>query len=457
MWWVVLAVVACGGKGGDSADEPPTPEERWGPPTATTPSFYGSVPKNVLMISVDTFRRDSLHRYGGPIVMPWLDDLATNGFTADDHVTTSNWTMAGTSSTVAGAYPLDLGWVPSLPASHRTPMPDAPTLLAEALHDAGYWSVLLSGNAWFSPEWNNTQGFDSAESPEDYEYAVKLGQTAFDRLEAAQDGGDAPGPWMVHLHLMEPHAAYRPPPKYLSGLADLDPIDVAFEDRDEQYRANLDWLTWPEHEQALYLEHLWVRYRGELAYTDDLMEAILADAGERGLLEDTMVVIWNDHGEAMLEHGIQSHAWTLHGPENDGVWVMWAPNIVPGRWEGPTTSIDIAPTLLHLLDLPVPESMSGLPLGTAPESRARYAWAYARGPNELSVMRGGWKLVFQTDGHGRLYDRNTDPGERVDLWDDEDPASHPMVRELWPLLVPRIQRAVELTDAFVTWPPGLEP
>ena len=457
MLWMLVGLLACGGKPDDSGDRPLTPEERWGAPTDTVPSFYGSVPKNVIMISIDTWRRDSLTRYGGPTVMPYMDELAMTGFTADDHITTSNWTMHGTSSTLAGAYPLDLGWVPSLPTASRTPMPDEPVLLAEALGEANYWSVLMSGNTWLAPEWNNTQGYDYAEAPEDYDFALRLAEDAYGHLEDAQASGAADGPYLIHLHLMEPHAPYRPPEEYLDGLDDLDPISVDLEDRDAMYEANFDWLFWPENLQALYMEHLWTRYRAELTYTDDLVRVLLAEAGARGLLEDTLVVIWNDHGEAMLEHGIQSHAWTLHGPENEGIWLMWAQNIVPGTWAGPTSSIDIAPTLLSLLDVPIPDSMSGTPLGQAPDDRAQFSWSYARGPHELSVEKDGWKLMYQADGPTWLFDLNTDPDEAINLIDREDPTSHPKVLELWPLLAPRIEKAVALTGNTAVWPPGLEP
>ncbi|MFT5454550.1 MAG: arylsulfatase A-like enzyme [Myxococcota bacterium] len=457
VWLVLVGLVACGGKDTDSADRELTPEERWGPPTDTVPSFYGSVPKNIVMLSIDTFRRDSLSQYGGPPVMPYLDSLAESGFTADDHLTASNWTMHGTSSTLAGAYPLEFGWMPSLSTGGRTPMPEAPTLLAEALHDAGYWSVLISGNSWLSPEWNNTQGYDFVDSPEDYDHAPMLADDAFEALEAAQASGAAPGPWFMHLHLMEPHAAYRPPKEYLTGLDGLPRIDIDLENRDEQYFANVDWLLWPEETREVYEQHLWVRYRGELTYEDDLIEKILDEMDFRGMLKDTLVVVWNDHGEAMFEHGVQSHAWTLHGPENDGVWLMWAKNIVPGRWSGPTSAIDMSPTLLTLLGKPVPASMTGLPLGQAPVDRPRYGWSFARGPHELSVSKGGWKLIYQVDGAGRLYDRNVDPLEEDNLWDKEDPGSHPKVQELWPLLAPRMQTAVAFTEDEVEWPPGLEP
>ncbi len=451
---LLVMLSACGGKESDTAAPAVVdPVERWGEPTDTVPSFYGFVPKNILMISIDTFRRDSLVRYGGPETMPFMEGLADKGVLLDDHRTCSNWTMAGTTCTLYGRYNEETPWVPALSKTGQSPVPEAPVFLAEALGEAGYWSVILSGNSWLSPEWNNTQGYDHAETPEDYDYAPRLATTAFDELARAQGRGEADGPWLVHLHLMEPHAAYRPPPEYLSGLDALEPVDIDLSDRDAHYRSNQDWVTWGDDERRLYEQHLWVRYRAELTYLDDLLGRIFVDAAERKLLDDTLVVFWNDHGEAFFEHGIQTHAYTLHGPENDGFAMLWADNIVPGSWGGPTTSIDLAPTLLQLQGVAVADGMTGTPVGEAAADRARFGWSYSRGPNEVMIEKEYWKLIFQIDGWPKLFDREVDPGELDDLWAPD----HPKVTELWPLLAPRIELVSELTGRPVTWPEGLEP
>jgi arylsulfatase A-like enzyme len=443
-------LVGCGSLSGKDSSDAVDPVERWGPPTDTTPSFYGSVPKNILMLSVDTFRKDSLSRYGGPAVMPFLDELASTGFTADDHLTCSNWTFAGTTCTLLGRYNIDAGFTPHLPLNGRERVPDATPFLATWLGEAGYYSVLITGNSWLSPEWNNTQGYDYVHDP-DYDHAPWMAEDAFDRLARAQITGQTgeTDPWFLHVHLMEPHAAYRPPEEYLAGLDSLEPLDVKFDDRDEHYDANAEYYEWSEDEQTNYLEHLWVRYRGELSYTDDLIQNILAQAGSRGLLKDTMVVIWNDHGEQMFEHGLQTHAHTLHGEENDGLLVFWARNIVPGSWEGPTTSIDLAPTLLALQGIEQPAEVTGVPLGSAETDRARFGWSVGRGSPESSVTKDGWKLIFEWSGATWLYDRNADPAEAENLYTPD----HPRTQELWELLRPQIEKASPLfRHGPIAWP-----
>ena len=133
---ILLGAFGCGSMTGDESAAPVDPVERWGPPTETVPAFYGAVPKNILMLSIDTFRKDSLSQYGGPEVMPFLDELAKTGFTADDHLTCSNWTFAGTTCTLLGRYNYEAGFVPHLPYNGRERVADGTPFLASWLDEA---------------------------------------------------------------------------------------------------------------------------------------------------------------------------------------------------------------------------------------------------------------------------------------------------------------------------------
>ena len=85
-----IGLFACTGGGGPWYRPPEFGDE----PTDTVPAFYGRVPKNVVMISMDTFRKDHLDRYGGEGATPFLSALADAGVALDDHVQCSNWTFS---------------------------------------------------------------------------------------------------------------------------------------------------------------------------------------------------------------------------------------------------------------------------------------------------------------------------------------------------------------------------
>ena len=156
----IVAAACFAACAGDAGSPPPV--------TDTMPAFYGEVPSNVLMISMDTFRRDYLGRFdpSGVDDTPFLTRLAAEGVSLDDHTTCSNWTFAGIACTLQGRDNEEAGFTPKLTAS-TAPWPDGDTFLAGWLGMEGYQTVASSTNGWFAEEWGTTQGYDVAFFPRD--------------------------------------------------------------------------------------------------------------------------------------------------------------------------------------------------------------------------------------------------------------------------------------------------
>ena len=453
MWYTLL--LSCGGTaklgsshgaetGHSDRDETPTPPGIT-PTGGTLPVFLGDRPKNVLMISVDTFRRDHLDRYGDLGLTPFIDSVMNESLVLDDHVQCSNWTFPGTTCVQLGRLHTDTGFLPSLRLAYQAPMPNMPTL-ASWLTDAGFYTVAISTNGWYSPQWNSTQGFSVVEVfTTNAEAEIKHGADIIDNAIAEGKADN----WFLHVHLIEPHPAYNPPESYLGGLETLDPIPWDLSDFDTHYDASNSWPLLSAEEQELLLAHLTVRYQGEIRYFDDQLSRAWADLDARGLLDDTLVVLWNDHGEAFWEHGHQTHAWTLHSQEN-GAWAaFWAKNIGAAGWPGPTHGIDIAPTVLAALGRPMPPEITGIPVGLADPARDRHIFTWARLGLESAIIRSGWKLHFDWVGARELYDLTADPDELNDLYSPTDP----VMMALWPALEAEVIRMMPFTQGVEpVWP-----
>ncbi|MFT4626049.1 MAG: arylsulfatase A-like enzyme [Myxococcota bacterium] len=423
-------------------------------PTESFPVFEGSVPRNVLMISIDTLRKDHLSRYdlAQRELTPFLDGLMNTGFVLDDHLTCSNWTFPGITCTLLGRNHTEVGFMPQLePASERIEWPAGQAFLSDALRDAGFATVLSSANGYLSRDWGTADGYDAtsgvAFDPADSIYAEGIAN-----LEAARDSGAER--WFLHLHFLEPHAPYLQHDGYTPSTSDLVPVPWDLEVKTQHYDATREWPEMSAPDRANLTAHLTRRYQGEVAFLDASLSGMFADLGARGLLDDTLVVVWNDHGESFWEHGNQSHAWTLHRPENDGLAFFWAPNIVPGAWDGPTHATDLMPTLLELLALPIPEGVTGIPLGLAPPGRARFANTVARAGVQQSVQIGKNKLLYEWTGSAAVYDLSFDPAEMLGHWDP----SNPTHLELWSALVPEVRALQPLVNGFPgpTAPSGVE-
>ena len=186
-------------------------------------------------------------------------------------------------------------------------------------------------------------------------------------------------------------------------------------------------------------------YAGEMSYLDEHIGRLLDGLASRGILENAIVVITGDHGEAFWEHG--DH-W------NHGLWVydttVRVPLIfhVPGN-EGPlgagtivdegVSTIDVVPTLLDLLHLESPKRVEGQSLVAALEGRPldrgavfsqatqpigmpdiEGQWGNLHKPR--CVRDGRWKFVHAPyNDYEELYDLEADPDERTNLLLEPDP------------------------------------
>jgi arylsulfatase A-like enzyme len=328
----------------------------------------------------------------------------------------------------------EIGFLPSLRLPYQAVMPDVPTL-AGWLTDAGYATAVVSANSWYSDEWNSVQGFEVTElyatnAKNEIAHGADIVQTAV--MEGFADR------WFLQVHVTEPHPAYAPPEAYLDGLAGLPPVPYDLSKFDAHYDAVDSWPLLDAEDQATLLAHLTVRYQGEIRYLDDQLADAWADLELRGMLDDTLVVIWNDHGESFWEHGHQSHAWTLHQQENGAFAIFWAKNIGAGAWAGPTHGIDVAPTVLAALGVPIPPEVTGVPVGLADPGRDRFVWTWARAGMETALIRSGYKLHFDWIGNRELYDRVADIDEEFDLYAEGDP----VVEAMWPALQAEVERMI---------------
>ena len=103
---------------------------------------------NVLLISIDTLRRDALGRYGGAET-PFLDGLLAGGVPLDDHRSCSNWTLDAMTCVLSGRYAWDLDYAPSAGTALNEGrdvggLPEGVELLADHLRAAGFDTALAT-------------------------------------------------------------------------------------------------------------------------------------------------------------------------------------------------------------------------------------------------------------------------------------------------------------------------
>jgi arylsulfatase A-like enzyme len=307
---------------------------------------------NVVLIVVDTLRADHLGCYGyGRATSPVIDDLARNGVVFERSRSTSSYTRESVAALFTGQLPSHsgaIGW-------SAAPL-DGSVVLAERLRAAGYRSGFVTNtNMLTAPGF--TRGFEVVR-PLESAWGVSRtgGRVTSAALEVAAQL--QPGPFFLYLHYLDPHGPYDPPPDLRQRFvvhADVAEVDV-YRDLRPQLPLFVQQGFGPGESR---FEQMVSRYDAEIADTDRAIAALLAGLERLGLLQRTLVVLTADHGEEFLEHGFIEHAWTLY-EESVRVPLIWsAPGRLPQgmRSPQPATTLDIAPTLLELLDLPAVADM----------------------------------------------------------------------------------------------------
>jgi arylsulfatase A-like enzyme len=417
-----------------------------------------TAPQGVILVIADTLRKDHLDAWGyGRPTAPVLRRLAGEGTRFTDAVSQGVWTKVSVPSILSSVYPSAHGitdFADRLSASATT--------LAEAYRAAGHATFATSAIPFTGQLSNLHQGVEVLHEvgsfvPPNDEMRMKSAREYVGRtLEFIEQHREVP--FLVVLHVADPHSPYRPFEPYdrmwsdpadfdwfRQGVDQVSPFVPATSPRrrgqaptaEEMRLAGLDTGRFVRHEKG------W--YDGSIRQMDAEIGRLMERLGHLGLADRVVFAFLSDHGEEFLEHGSHWHGRNVYG-ENSGVpLILWGPTFLPRDREvgGPVQLIDVVPTLLELSGLPKPDSVQGeslLPLlrdGGEAQRRTRPAITEravrATMGDEPGTLTGfaltteQWRLVQHVPAiAGRpeleLYDHRADPLDQRDV-----AAQHPEV------------------------------
>lgn len=158
------------------------------------------------------------------------------------------------------------------------------------------------------------------------------------------------------------------------------------------------------------------RYRNALHYSDSAIEKLTTGLAQRGLDQNTMIVIVGDHGQAFGQHeGNFGHTFFLY-EENVRVPLMFVlPGLTkPVQVDRVVSTLDVAPTVLDLLGKASPEAFQGRSMLFTEQRMALFFADYSQAL--LGLRDGRWKFLHEVEsGRLRLFDLEADPDERTNL------------------------------------------
>ncbi len=356
---------------------------------------------------------------------PEIDALAMRGATFANAYSPAPWTRPAVASLFTGKMPSRHGVegpVDRLAQRHAT--------LAEELAARGYATAAITSQPLLRQGAGYRQGFASYD---DSHARGREAVTARSVTDAAIDWIDAHARERFFLlaYYFDPHDAYQHHEAHDLTSGYEGPLEPGMD-------------VWKLREQRAALgpadrAYLVGLHREEIAHTDAEIGRLLRHLDLRGLERDTLVVLTSDHGEEFLEHGWIGHMRTLYDELLHVPLVVSLPGrIAPQRIEAPVSLLDVAPTILAVAGArsrEEEEARDGISLvralrgdARALADRALYAevdYAPPEAGDRREVLTAHktaffgprWKLVHDLpSGRFELYDRESDPGETLDLW-----------------------------------------
>ncbi len=389
--------------------------------------------RHVILISLDTTRADHLGCYGNTwILTPEIDALAEESILFSNFVTVVPTTLASHTSLFTGKYP----------HTHGTPrngfsVSDENVMLTEILKDEGFSTLGFIGSFTLNSRFGFDQGFDHFDQSfdvladaEDVDQNQRSAAAVTDAVIGYLGANGVPRNMFLFAHYFDPHAPYDAPEPFASmyGPQGIDEVTAPPVPRRYEHVAQ-EWIRHArEYRRA---------YAAEISYMDQEVGRLLDYLKQRGVLDDALLILTSDHGENLGEHGGRfDHGWATYETTMRAVAMIRLPESSHRgvRIERLLANIDLLPTLLRYLDLPVPEGIEGMaldlndPSAPAPDSprfgQASKPWEEVETDprwhnmnKSRCVWDGNLKYVqIPYLGVQALYDLSEDPDESNNLF-----------------------------------------
>jgi arylsulfatase A-like enzyme len=435
-------------------------------------------PKNIILITIDALRADHLGCYGYERdTTPNIDRLAKEGILFKKAIANAPYTTASITALQTSTYPL-------IPERNYVDLSKRRTL-AEFLNKAGFFTVGVHSNPWFSV-YNYGKGFSKFVDPmgvtniqkgvfdkikkqlidyidkdsltyriikkvysstlrrnkiiPPYAKAEEINNTVISYLKDSLDG------FYLWIHYMDVHEPYIPEKFYFSQEIDNEEIKKLMTKR-EQNPSDIS----PE-ERKIIID----LYDNGIRYVDDKISELLETIENLCDLNKTVLIITSDHGEALGERGYYGHCGgnkpiTLFDEMLHVPLIIWSgskgilsdiSNDLNGReFEEEIGLVDIAPLILDILGIDNPKTFMGeSPLKLKPFKKPVISQGIqCADPNQIEYLKEGikiqsyrtnhYKLIYR-EGHMELYNLKEDPMELRDISIEQKEVAEKLKEEL---------------------------
>ena len=401
---------------------------------------------NIILISIDTLNRSSLAAFDpAGSRLPHLDRFARDSSLFNSAYSTASWTLPSQASLLTGLYPDRHG-----ATDQKLRISRHVHTFADSLAAGGFETVAFTDGGYVDANFGFGKGFEyydgrSSEGsrlsdlklPRDGKPHEQPGRALFDRvISFVGQHRQSDPPFFVFLQTYAVHDYYQRHPWAIQATRET--LDESKLREASEYLECL-WGRTPCPDDWPVLSEL---YRGELVHLDAAFGRLMAALEESQLAASTLVVFLSDHGEGFdfarkrLHHGGRLH--------EDGIRIplmMRGPTVVSQRLSDAISLVDVMPTVLDLVGVPIPPGLDGVSMaeavrgGEVDEAPRRYAMEFSNwwdegglqkepglrtSPLQLAVMTSDLWYIRDASSREEIYDMRDDPAQLKNLSGDSE-------------------------------------
>jgi arylsulfatase A-like enzyme/Flp pilus assembly protein TadD len=382
---------------------------------------------NVVLITIDTLRADHVGCYGyKQIKTPNIDGLAADGVRFERAFAVVPVTLPSHTSMLTGTYPM-LSGMHDFSGNKLSP---AQPTLASVLKQAGYQTGAVIAAAVLDSRFGLNQGFDFYY--DHFEFS-RLDEANLDQMQRPGNVvADVALNWLEKDWLKKDWPSKNSQKKFFLWMHLYDP-HFPYQSHDPYSR---EYAAQP--------------YDGEIAFADEQVGRLLRFLKEKGIYQNTVIVLCGDHGEGLGEHGEKTHGFFIYNATMHVPLIIRLPESAAGRtMSDPVSLVDLMPTVLGAVGLDVPSQVQGRSLlpeirddhprddrrheSQAERDRVLYGETFLpRIHFNWSELRGSenTRYHFIDAPRPELYDLANDPGEVHNLFTEKKAVAEEMRAKL---------------------------
>jgi len=374
--------------------------------------------KNIILITIDTLRKDMVGLYGSKASLtPFIDSLIDNMAVFLDAHATGPYTQASFQGILASSYYLEYGKEKKL---NRTKV-----LVSEPLKDKGVYTAAFHSNAYLSYYFGYKKGwevfYDSMADDVTDMYPFIRGDGINAKVGEFLSNFSFEKPLFLWVHYMDVHEPYIAEERYLKKIDPLLSMS-----KDEMFFLFKDILLKRDVSDSSKVDTLKKLYMAKVAEADGYLENLFDILSSHNLIESSDIIITSDHGDEFSEHGGLSHDGKMYSELTDIPLLFYGKDMARRQIDTPVSLIDIPPTVCKMMDAEPAPSFKGKPL--YPFEKVKPYTLYGEAMGKLGhkeketdrpvyyMIDENIKVIYKEDGSvWEAYDIKADPYNRDDI------------------------------------------